>query len=74
MRATYLLSALLACSVAAKDAKDAFKRVDNVLGSRNVGKQQAAAPRHEQLQKRASPFLNDATQSNRPPIMGFSNR
>ncbi len=63
MRApVYLASALFACSTVASNAVDAFKRVDRVLESRNAAKQHAQAPTTNRLQKRASPFLNNATQ------------
>ena len=63
MRVSCLLSAVLAGSVVAKDAIDAFTRVDKVLEARNSERQKSAVPRHERLEKRASPFLNDASKS-----------
>lgn len=63
MRATYLLSALFACSVAAGSSGiHAFKKADKVLERRNAERQKPAAPKQDTLQKRASAFLNDATQ------------
>lgn len=62
MRTAYFLPVLFDCSVAATNAVDAFKRVDRVLESR-VKAQKAPVPHHERLQKRASPFLNNVTQS-----------
>jgi len=55
-------SAFFACSAVASNAVDAFKRVDRVLESRNAAKHHGHAPTHDRLQKRASPFLNNATQ------------
>ena len=64
MRASYILPALLACSaVVATDAINAFKRVDKVLEPRAAGRQKPAAPQHDRLEKRASPFLTSASQS-----------
>ena len=64
MRAAIFLSAFLcASSAAASAAIDAFKRVDRVLESRAAARNIAPAHSHERLQKRASPYLNNATQS-----------
>ena len=62
--ATCLLALLCASSAVASTAIDAFKRVDRVLEPRAAA--QHNAPVHSQerrLQKRASPFLNNVTQS-----------
>ena len=63
MRATYFLSAVFVASAAATSAIDAFKRVDKVLESRTAERRRPSAPEHGKLQKRASPFLNNVTQS-----------
>lgn len=66
MRAAILLSALLcASSAAASAAIDAFKRVDRILEPRAAAQHHAPAHNHERLQKRASPYLNSATESER---------
>lgn len=64
MRAAICLSALLCISLAAASgAIDAFKRVDRVLKPRAAAQHKAPAHSHERLQKRASPYLNNVTQS-----------
>lgn len=65
MRAAFYLSAFLcASSAAASGAIDAFKRVDRVLEPRVAAQHNAPAHHsHERLQKRASPYLNNVTQS-----------
>ena len=64
MHASYLLTALFACSTLASDAAaNAFKKGEKVVERRNAEKLQPVAPVHDRLQKRASPFLNNATQS-----------
>ena len=64
MRFTIYLSAFLySSSAAAASGIDAFKRVDRVLESRAAAHHNAPAPSHEQLQKRASRYLNNVTES-----------
>ena len=64
MRAAIYLSAFLWASLAAASAAiDAFKRVDRVLEPRAATQHIAPAHSHERLQKRASPWLNNVTQS-----------
>ena len=64
MRAAIFLSAFLCTSLAAASAAiDAFKRVDRVLESRTATQHHAPVHNQAQLQKRASPYLNSATQS-----------
>ena len=64
MRAAIFLSAFLcALSAAASSAIDAFKRVDRVIEPRKAAQHIAPAHSHERLQKRASPYLNNVTQS-----------
>lgn len=64
MRAAFYLSAFLCASLAAASgAIDAFKRVDRVLEPRVAAQHNAPAHSHERLQKRASPYLNNVTQS-----------
>lgn len=64
MRAAIFLPAFLcALSAAASSAIDAFKRVDRVLEPRKAAKHIAPAHSYERLQKRASPYLNNVTQS-----------
>ena len=61
--ATHLSTFLCVSSATASAAIDAFKRVDRVLEYR-VAPQPAAPVRgHETLHKRASPYLNNVTQS-----------
>ena len=72
MRASFLLSALFVCAAVASDAIDAFKRVDRVLESRSVEKQKGAAPQHQRLEKRSSPYLTNATQRMYRMIIGHS--
>ena len=72
MRAAIFLSAFLcASSAAASAAIDAFKRVDRVLESRAAARNIAPAHSHERLQKRASPYLNNATQSEAHNLFDF---
>ena len=61
--AVYLSAILCASSAAASSGIDAFKRVDRVLESRAAAHHNAPAPSHEQLQKRASRYLNNVTES-----------
>ena len=61
--ANYLSAFLCASSAAASSGIDAFKRVDRVLESRAAAHHNAPAPSHERLQKRASPYLNNVTES-----------
>ena len=64
MRAAIFLSAFLCASFAAASAAiDAFKRVDRVLEPRTAAHHHAPVNNQGQLQKRASPYLNSATQS-----------
>lgn len=64
MRAATCLSVLLyASSAAASAATDAFKRVDRILEPRVAAQHNTPAHLHERLQKRASPYLNNVTQS-----------
>lgn len=63
---TCLLALLCASSAVASAAIDAFKRVDKVLESRVVAQHNAPVHSQERLQKRASPFLNNVTQSEGP--------
>lgn len=64
MRAAICLSAFLcASSAAASGAIDAFKRVDRVLEPRIAAQHNPPTHSHERLQKRASPFLNNVTES-----------
>ena len=63
MRPTIYLSAFLCASSAAASGIDAFKRVDRVLESRAAAHHNAPDPSHEQLQKRASRYLNNVTES-----------
>ena len=64
MRAATCLSVLLcASSAVASAAIDAFKRVDRVLEPRAAVQHIAPVHSQERLQKRASPFLNNVTQS-----------
>ena len=64
MHAAIFLSAFLCASLSAASAAiDAFKRVDRVLGPRTAAHHHAPVHNQEQLQKRASPYLNSATQS-----------
>ena len=65
--ATYLSAFLCASSAAASAAIDAFKRVDRVLEPRAASQHIAPAHNHERLQKRASPWLNNVTQSECTP-------
>ena len=61
--ATYLSLFLCASSAAASGAINAFKRVDRVLEARAVAQPNAPLHGSKRLHKRASPFLNSATQS-----------
>lgn len=64
MLAEFYLSVFLCASLtAASAAIDAFKRVDRVLEPRTAAQHIAPAHPHERLQKRASPYLNNVTQS-----------
>ena len=64
MRAAIFLSAFLcASSAAASAAIDAFKRIDRVLEPRTAAQHHAPIRNQGRLQKRASPFLNNVTQS-----------
>lgn len=64
MRVALSLSAFLcASSAAASGAIDAFKRVDRVLEPRAAAQHNAPTQSPERLQKRASPFLNNITES-----------
>lgn len=66
MRAGFYLSVFLcASSAAASGAIDAFKRVDRILEPRAAAQHNAPSDSHERLQKRASPYLNNVTQSER---------
>lgn len=60
--ATWLTALLCASSAAASAAINAFKRVDRVLKPRIAAQHKAPAQKHEPLQKRASPYLNNITQ------------
>ena len=61
--AVYVSTFLYASSAAASSGIDAFKRVDRVLESRAAAHHNAPAPSHERLQKRASRYLNNVTES-----------
>ena len=61
--AVYLSAVLCASSAAASSGIDAFKRVDRVLESRAAAHHNAPSPSHERLQKRASRYLNNVTES-----------
>ena len=61
--ATYLSAFLCVSSAAASAAVNAFKRVDRVLQSRAAAQHVAPTRSHERLHKRASPYLNNVTQS-----------
>ena len=64
MRAAIFLSPFLCASLAAASAAiDAFKRVDRILEPRTAAHHHAPVHNQGQLQKRASPYLNSATQS-----------
>ena len=64
MRAAFFLSVYLRASLAAaSSAIDAFKRVDRILEPRAAAQHIAPAHNHERLEKRASPYLNNVTQS-----------
>lgn len=64
MRAATCLSLFLCASLAAASAAiDAFKRIDKVLEPRAAAQRKAPAHNHERLEKRASPYLNNVTQS-----------
>ena len=64
MRVTAYLPILLCASLAAASSPiDAFKRVDRVLEPRAAAQHNAPTHSHQRLQKRASPYLNNVTQS-----------
>ena len=64
MRAAIFLSVSLCTSLAAASAAiDAFKRVDRVLEPRTAAQHHAPVHNQGRLQKRASPYLNNVTQS-----------
>ena len=64
MRAAIFLSAFLCASLAAASAAtDAFKRIDRILEPRTAAQHPAPVHNQGRLQKRASPFLNNVTQS-----------
>ena len=64
MRAAIFLSASLCASLAAASAAvDAFKRIDRVLEPRTAAQHHAPVHNQGRLHKRASPYLNDVTQS-----------
>ena len=64
MRAEICFSVFLCVSSAAASAAiDAFKRVDRILEHRAAPQHAAPVRSHERLHKRASPYLNNVTQS-----------
>ena len=66
--AVYFSTFLCASSAAASGAIDAFKRVDRLLEPRAAAQHEAPVHNHERLQKRASPYLNNVTESEHTEI------